>query len=223
MREKKEDGQLMPNSNELLRFEKWIKRLITKGIIKIPASDETVDRVMNIDFKARLLSTMRNAMDKRDLIIHKLKEPKTTNSLGEYLNYLIEHDDLNIKDISDEIDLDLKIISKLRNESIHPENIPVPKLANLIEYLRISVEDAYCLLDKSIVLFHRMQAGEMLNSYSRTDTKIKDSKRDTLLDNAMKELITKIASEKKDNDAEQMSFTFKEDLKRELLKRDYHV
>ena len=178
---------------------------------------------MKNDFKLRLLSTIKNAMDRRAFVIQKLREPKVTNSLGEYLNYLIEYNDLQIKEVSDEIDLDPKTISKIRDEAIHPENIPVFKLANLIEFLRISLEDANYLLERSIVLFHRAQAGEMLNSYSRADTKIKKADRDTLLDNAMKELIIKVDSDNRDNNAEQLSFSFKEDLKRELLKRDYHV
>lgn len=221
----------MAPRNEIEEFEKKLKLLVNKQIIKFPFDDEFLEELvekeeeveLSEDFNERLLACVKNTMDKIGLMKRKLSNPEEVESLGKYLSYFRTMNDVSVSSIVEDANIELRVVQGIENESINPTEIPISEIAGLIQFLKLSFNDALSLLEKNLVLFGLKERGIVEEAYSRVDKTIKEAEKDRLMDNALKDLLVKVETETRKYHTEQLSLSFKHKLESELEKRGYHV
>ena len=217
--------------SEMEKFEEKLKSIVNEKIIKLSLDDEYLEEMLEKAgevelsdlFYNHLLESAKKAMQRRSFIKKKLSSPEHANSLGEYLKYFREINDCSISKVSDLTNIEANTLKKIEYDVIDLTKIPITVISNLIQLLKISVNDAMVLLEKSFSLFVMSKKGITGESFSRVSREVRDAEQDNLLDSALKELLLKVESDKKESKVEQLSFEFKESLKRELKERGYCV
>lgn len=208
---------------ESLRFEKKIKSLVDEKLVEYPLDYNFIEKILkseveaelSSDFLSRTAKSVKRVMEERNFIEGKLKNPSKANSLGEYIKCFRKKRNWKIQDICIKTGIEPQYIKRIEDESTDPTLIAIKKIVNLIKLLKISFNDATVLLEKSFKLFKMLEQGTIRESFSRVDKDVVLGEKDTLLDNALKELLLKT-----DNTNGQISYQlpiiFKKKLEKEF-------
>lgn len=207
----------------VLRFEEKIKSLIGENIIQYPIDEDFIDNLFSVEeaelsssFVDQISKSVKKTMEVINFVEKILKNPSKANSIGEYIKCFRKKRNWKIQDICIKTGIEHQNIKEIEDESIDPTLISIPKIVNLIRLLKISFNDAIGLLEKSFKLFKMLEQGIIRESFSRVDKDVVFGEKDTLLDNALKELLLRTDDNTNRQNGYQLPIIFKRKLEKEF-------
>ena len=177
----------------------YIRNIINDALFKGEIKD--VDEITNIIFNRYLDEEVLSDEESNNMIqrlqLHqknvferrkKLGNINLIKTIGEYLQFWQEEEELNDEEIAKEININKKELSMIRKDSISPINIDVRKMTRLLNFLKLKLEEARILIEKTYLLANIELKG--IAALSRNDAK-KTATPSRSMKNAYEELLIK--------------------------------
>lgn len=157
-----------------------------------------------------VISLLNNEVNEIQNRRNKLNNPKSFNTLGEYLKFYIEDNTIDKESFSQNCKIEPSLLSQFLDNKIKVINIGPKKIAQLVKYLNLKIEIVKELLIKTIWLnANNISIKETL---ARFDPKKGLNNKETSMSSGLKELLFKANKTKKLNqspkDVEQIAKKF---------------
>ena len=166
----------------------------------------------------KYVKIMKETYDKMIEYEKKLTNKTSIRSFGELLHIVCEYYEIAVDRLAFLLDLTQKEMVEYFQDNRSIFNLGIKRILNLCALINVNIEEIISILERTIRLKNIKDEICLNAGYARANKDIGDSKRDNIMNDAMKELLLKVEEPEIENDTLMQWNNLKKELQIEIQK-----
>lgn len=192
---------------KFIDFERFLVSNVKREAEIVPLTDEELLEILKnfgpseeIDFEQEeeLISLMMKTHEKRITQKKKLDNPNLIRSLGELLNYFCEFYKISINKFAWSLGLTEKEFNNWFYDRRSPDSLGISRILTISAFINLSIVDMIGILDRTRKLIKIHDNTNFLAGSARAEKDLKESTREEVTLDAMKELLLMLEESQED-------------------------